>query len=59
MRPSRCRIHAFPVAAANMASAFAALAGRAPDPGNGADRTLVAEAWEIVMTDLLVERRSG
>jgi hypothetical protein len=57
MRPVRCASHDFHDADAIMASAFRALAGRAPDPGNAADRTLVAEAWEIVMTDLLVERR--
>ncbi len=56
-RPVRCASHDFYDADAIMASAFAALAGRAPDPGNAADRTLVAEAWKIVMTDLLVERR--
>jgi hypothetical protein len=59
MRPARCASHDFHDADAIMASAFAALAGRAPDPGNAADRTLVVEAWEIVMTDLLVERRPG
>jgi hypothetical protein len=46
MRPARCASHDFHDADAIMASAFRALAGRAPDPGNAADRTLVAEAWK-------------